>query len=292
MSFARSEDNDDQTASPSETDIPFSARAIEVANVMDALPILSRMAALQAAGDGGSLAYLELRQALTDRLLLTLFEVSSTVAEIVCERDRADQVADRMEEIDSTLVRRLTLVSIVISGVAAVVSGGIGLAGGASTASDASGVAGGVLASVFGGTALFASSKQEFHHERNLLKEIWDNPRASAVISPGVWRFLQTHHKEATARDEVMHAWQQPGRLGERGSPVEEQRIKLFFGTGGIYSATDLRARASMLETLEAQIQLLTEELELFLREVIHQRTRLPKSAGVVNSFGNAPRHD
>ena len=49
----------------------------------------------------------------------------SVTAELVCERDRADQVADRMDEIDVSLVKRLTLASIVIGGVAAVISGGI-----------------------------------------------------------------------------------------------------------------------------------------------------------------------
>ncbi|BCA54606.1 hypothetical protein W02_17460 [Nitrospira sp. KM1] len=274
VSFSRAQEYDSAAPPEVETDIPLSPRALEVASVMDVMPILSSMSKLQSAGETRSIAYLELRQALTDRLLLTMFEVSSAVAEIVCERDRADQVADRMEEIDAAMVRKLTLVSIVVGGVAAAVSGGIGLAGGASTASDAAALAGGVLASVFGGTALFATSKQEFHHERNLLKEVWDNPQQSAVISPAVWRYLQARHKEpeTTARGEVVNAWQQQGRLGEQGSSVQSQRIPLFFGPGGVYTATDLRARASMLETLEAQIQLLTEELELFLREIMQLR--------------------
>ncbi|WP_173043613.1 hypothetical protein [Nitrospira sp. KM1] len=209
LSFSQGRGYDSITGAVDDPNIPLSPQALEVARVMDVLPILSEMAALQFHGQIRSIEYLELRQALTDRLLLTMFEVSSAVAEIVCERDRADQVADRMEEIDSAIVRQLTLISILISGVAAAVSGGLGLAGGSSTASDALGVAGGALASLFGGTALFATSKQEFRHERNLLKEVWDNPRQSSVISPTVWRYLQASHKHplSTARDEVVNAW-------------------------------------------------------------------------------------
>ena len=66
----------------------------------------------------------------------------------------------------------------------------------------------------------------------------------------------------------VLNAWQQKGRLGEHGSDVEQQRSALFFGSGGRYAATDLRARASMLETLEASLRLLHEELEVLIREV------------------------
>jgi hypothetical protein len=241
---------------------------------MDVVPLLVRLTALERAGETHSMAFLELQQSLTNRLLLTLFEVSSVTAELVCERDRADQVADRMDEIDASLVKRLTLASIVIGGVAAVVSGGLGLAGAASDASDAAALAGGVVSAVFGGTALFAGSKQHFSHERNLLGELWENPEQSRAFSPAIWRFLQGHRKDEArnAREEIMQAWRQQGRLGEPGSAGEQERIALIFGPGGTYTSTDLRARASMLETFEAHIQLLSEELEAFLREILQRR--------------------
>ena len=245
---------------------------------MDSLPILARLEDIEVSGGASSIPLLEVRQVLTERLLLTLFEVSSAVAEIVCERDRADQVADRMEEIDTGRIKQLTLISILISGVASVVSGGIGLAGGASMAADAAEVGGGVLASSFGGFALFAESKQEFQHGRNLLKEVWDNPKLSELFSPTLWRFLQRQGGDGTAvREDVIKAWRQQGRLGEQGSSQEQERIALFFGPGGLYSAPDLRARASMLETLQAQIQLLAEELEFFLRELQTRMWRAPQ---------------
>ena len=261
-----------------QTPFSFSSRAIEVAAVMDSVPILARWEDIEVSGGSSSIPLLEVRQLLTERLLLTLFEVSSAVAEIVCERDRADQVADRMEEIDTGRIKQLTLISILISGVTAVVSGGIGLAGGASMAADAAEVSGGVLSSSFGGFALFAGSKQEFQHGRNVLKEVWDNPKFSALFSPTLWRFLQRQGGDGTAaREDVIKAWRQQGRLGEQGSSQEQERIALFFGPGGLYSAPDLRARASMLETLQAQIQLLAEELEFFLRELQTRMWRVPQ---------------
>jgi len=259
-------------------------RSIQTAEVIDVLPILARLTGLQRGAETSEGAFFRLRQELSDRLMLALFEISSTVAELVCERDRADQVADRMDEVDGAIVKRLTLASIVLGGIAAVVSGGIGLAGGSDTSNNAASLAGGVVASLFGGTALFTYSKQDFQHERNLLKEVWDNPKQSAVFSPAVWRFLQRRVNDGshTGRDEVVRAWRQEGRLGEADSPAERERIALMFGPGGTYTASDLRARASMLETLEAQIQLLSEELELFLREFIHER--IQTASGRVSS--------
>jgi hypothetical protein len=54
-----------------------------------------------------------------------------------------------------------------------------------------------------------------------------------------------------------------------------------MFGQGGIYSASDLHARASMLETLQVHIHLMSEELELFLREIIQTNGEyLPQEGG------------
>jgi hypothetical protein len=268
--------SEEQSAADVSADLPFSAQALDVARIMNAIPLLTELAALERAGDTRSVAFMELRQSLTDRLLLTMFEVSSLTPELVCERDRADQVADRMDEVDASLVKRLTLASIVIGGVAAVVSGGIGLAGGSDAANNAATLAGGVVASVFGGSALFAASKQQFTHERNLLGELWQDSHQSSVFSPTIWRFLQERRTDGSRsiREEILQAWRQQGRLGEPGSSAEEARRTLVLGKGGMYTSTDLRARASMLETLEAHVQLLSEELEVFLRETIHRRTR------------------
>jgi hypothetical protein len=272
----------EDTGDSHEATLSLSAQSLDVAKVMDAVPLLARLRTLEQVGDINSIVYMEVRQSLTERLLLTLFEVSSVTAELVCERDRADQVADRMDEVDTSLVKRLTLASIVIGGLSAIVSGGLGLAGAASNASNAADLAGGVVASVFGGTALFAASKQQFSHERNLLAELWENPKQSSAFSPAVWRFLQRPRTDGTRniREEIIQAWQQQGRLGEPGSSAEQARTTLVFGKGGRYTSSDLRARASMLETLEAHIELLSEELEVFLRELFQRRHQLTPQEG------------
>jgi len=263
-------------------ELRLSAQSLEVARVINAVPLLSQLAALERAGEIHSMAYMQMRQSLNDQLLLTLLEVSSVSAELVCERDRADQVADRMDEVDASLVKRLTLTSIVVGGLAAVVSGGIGLVGGSDAANNAATLAGGVVSSLFGGTALFAASKQEFSHERNLLGELWENPDESSAFSPAVWRFLRRPRTGGTrnTREEIIQAWRQQGRLGEAGSSRAEERTALMFGRGGTYTSTDLRARASMLETLEAHVQLLAEELEVFMREMIQQRNQIFQQEG------------
>lgn len=120
-----------------------------------------------------------------------------------------------MDEVDAAKVKRLTLISIVVGGVVSIVSGGIGLAGESSTASNAADVAGGVFTSIFGGTALFMHSEHDFRHQRTLLKDVWEDPNESTIFSPSVWQFLHTRHKDGadTPSKEVVNAWRQEGRL-------------------------------------------------------------------------------
>ena len=247
----------------------FSPDALRVAEVVDALPILNEMAELTLSHRQDSLEMLVRRQRLTDQVLLTFFEVASATAELLCERDRTDQVADRIDEIDNTRIKKLTIASIVLGGLANIVSGGVALAAGASVAGDAANVGGGALATWFGVSALFIHSEVDFRHDRNLLQEIWQDPPEPRMFSPIVWRFLHRSHPEAESpRDQLLNAWRQGGRLGEQGSDEERKRRDLIFGEGGRYAVTDLRARASMLETLEASIRLIYEELEVLLREI------------------------
>jgi hypothetical protein len=257
----------------------FSAEALRVADIIGVMPVLNRIAALEASPRQEPLDMLISRQRLTDQVLLTLFEVASSTAELTCERDRADQVADRIDEIDNARVKRLTIASIVLGGIAGIISGGVGLAAGASTAGEAADVAGGVLASWFGVSALFTHSEVEFRHDRNALQELWADPPDPHIFSPIVWRYLHRAHAAGTdrPREQVLNAWRQGGRLGESGSKKEQQRQALFFGAGGRYAAAELRARASMLETLEASIRLMHEELEVLLREIADHPVDAPQ---------------
>jgi hypothetical protein len=249
--------------------VHFTQDAIRTADTIGALPSLIQLVELHDKSDSSLLKILVRRQQLYDQTTLAILEIESTTAEIICERDRADQLADRIDEVDGAMVRQLTIGSIVIGGVAGIVTGIVGLAGAASTAADASSVGGGALSAWLGVSALFAHSEVNLQHERNILKEVWEDPGQPKIISPILWRYLHRSDNDdaTTPRTELLNAWRQKGRLGEPDSKDEQERRALFFGTGGRYAAPELRARASMLETLEATLRLLHEELEVLVRQ-------------------------
>ncbi|HEY6260161.1 MAG TPA: hypothetical protein VIW47_01110, partial [Nitrospiraceae bacterium] len=55
------------------------------------------------------------------------------------------------------------------------------------------------------------------------------------------------------------------------GSETEQRRIALFFGEGGSYEIEDLRARAAMLDLLESDINLMSQDLERLMEEILLQ---------------------
>jgi hypothetical protein len=246
----------------------FSPLARRIAGTINVLALLNT---LMDSPHPSALEVVIRRLQLMERTQLAILEVDSATAEIVCERDRADQLTDRIDEVDGARVKRLTVASIVLGGIAGIVTGGIGLAASGMVGADATTLGGGVLASWVGLSALFIQSQVDFRHERNILRELWEDPDEPQIFSPILWRYLHQspNANDESPRAEVLNEWRQKGRLGERDSKEEARRRLLFFSTGGRYSAPDLRARASMLETLEASLRLIHEDLEVLVREMI-----------------------
>lgn len=260
----------------------FPDRALDAAYAIQALPLLKELRALEQEANVRELALLKTREKLIGRILLGIEEINSLAAEIYCQADRANQVADRLQDENSSRIRYETLGAIVLAGAAAVASGGAVLAGLAALEGGAA-IAGGTLAAGLGTLALFAETRQEYRHPRNLLREVWEGPRASRLFPPSVWRYLTRQGKAElqgkTYREEVIKSWQQEGGLGEPGSDIERKRISLLFGDGGVYELQDLRARAAMLKLLGSMVELMHQDLEMLIRQVLIQEA-LARAAG------------
>ena len=250
----------------------YSPIAVHIADVMDLLPLLNRMARLEV--DHARPADIErVRRKLVTRLQLATLEVSGLVAEIECEVQRADQVQDRLKDIQTTRTTSQTILGIVFGGLANILSGGIGMATGAGDAGNIVSVTGGALEVLFGTSANFTKVRQEFSHPHNHLAAVWDGSPQSEFFSQRAWRFLTEPSirdiKGHSLRDVMLQTWQEEGKLGEAGSIREKKREELLFGSGGVYDSEQLHVREAMLQQLESSIQLMHQELETLLREVL-----------------------
>jgi hypothetical protein len=228
---------------------------------MDLLPLLDRLAQLENAR--APLADIDrARRKLTTRLQLANLEVSSMVAEIECEVQRADEVQDRLKQAQTTRTTTQTILGVIFGGLANILSGGIGMAVKGGDAANIASVAGGALEVLFGTSANFTKVRQEFSHPHNHLAAFWDGQgKEGEFFSPSVWRFLSAPDirdlEGHSLRDVLIQTWDEEGRLGEAGSRQEKERKTLLFGEGGLYDSEDLHVREAMLHQLESSIQLM-----------------------------------
>ena len=250
----------------------YSPIAVHVADVMDLLPQLNRVAHLESERASGA-AIERARRQLTTRLQLATLEVSSIVAEIECEVQRADEVQDRLRQAETTRTTTQTILGIIFGGLANILSGGIGMATQAGDAANIASVTGGALEVLFGTSANFTKVRQEFSHPHNHLEALWDERKNDEYFTSGIWRFLTEPDirdlEGHSLRDVLIKSWSEEGRLGEPGSRREKDRKALLFGQGGLYDSEDLHVREAMLHQLESSIQLMHQDLEMLLREVL-----------------------
>lgn len=250
----------------------YSPIAVHIADVMDLLPLLNQMAVLEQEHTGEAETE-RIRRKLVARLQLATLEVSSLVAEIECEVHRADEVQDRLKDIQTKRTTFQTILGVIFGGFANILTGGIGIAAQAGDAGNIVSVVGGTLEVFFGTSANFTKAQQEFSHPHNHLAAFWTGDKENTFFSERVWRFLtQPNIRDLeghSLRDVMLQGWREGGRLGEPGSARELAREQLFFGEGGVYTNEDLYAREAMLQELESGIQLMHQDLETLLREIL-----------------------
>ncbi len=262
----------------------FSREAIDIADTIGAAEPLLRLAALEAEGPrtaAAELRALRLRQAVTDRILLAMLDVSGTLAAIDCEGERGDQLRVLLQGTESRRARRLGLASIMVGALTAALSGGLSAAG-AAGAGSAAGIAGGAAEASVAASLLFGSATGELRTERNLLREVWERPARSDLFPPPVWRFLTKrpdgNPDRATVAEVVVAEWRAGELLGREGPEAERTRVALLFGAGGAYTVEELEARDAMLDLLEASIALMSRDLRMRLEELLGRSAPAPAS--------------
>lgn len=253
----------------------FSPRAREVATIIGIHPLLAEFNVLEeemARGlEGASLRFLTVRQELSDRLLLTLFEANSIAAELECEKARTEDLATRLEDIRNDIQQGRTVLAILADSISGVFAGTFLLLG-SEIISGLMDLSGSFAALGFGVAALGGDQAYELKHGRNLMTDIWQGGQSSRQFPAPVWRYLNSPVRERSTRsrrDNIIGSWR--AHLGKPGSKQEIRRTDLFFGEGGIYRINELRNRGEMLGLLKTHVNLMTQDLTLLFRETLHR---------------------
>lgn len=259
----------------------FSPRAREIAAIIGVYDLLAEFQLLEdemSRGlDGASLRSLAVRQELSDRLLLALFEANSIAAELECEKARAEDLASQLEEIRNDIQQGRTVMAILADSISGVFAGTFLLLG-SEILSGLIDLSGSVAALGFGVAALGGDQAYEFKHGRNLMADVWRGGTTSQQFPQPVWHYLSgpvRSNGKRSRRDNIIGMWRT--RLGKPGSKREQRLTELYFGRGGIYRIVELRHRGEMLGLLKTHVNLMTQDLNLLFLETLTHRPSRPE---------------
>ena len=237
----------------------YSQHDLLLANAIGVLPLLQGLISLENNQSlEARLERIDKQQKISARLLLASTQISGLAAELDCEGERADQLGTYLDQRDTKRIRRLTLLSVVIGAATTIATALLSSA----DASKGVGIGGGIVGAGFGGMAAFSSNRiVRFKHQRNLLTDIWYQPKQSLVYPPMIWYVLNEKSFSNTNQYAISHNIRQRWEgYVLNGSSTEQQ--SLFFGEAGDYQADDLHSRANMLNQLQSSVRSINQDLQ------------------------------
>jgi hypothetical protein len=241
------------------------AKVIQVESLLAQIPILEDEVSQNI--PDARVRLVELRQAISDHVLVALFDAFSTAAELECEKGRADALASGMEEKQNDIQQRRTVIALLADATAGFLSG-IFLFGGADVLAGGADIIGNILQGSFGWAALGGQQQFDLRLTRNHLKDVWEGPDSSSLFPQSVWGFLNSPLRQGridSRRQLIVEEWKT--RFGSMEKDKELRRKELFFGGGGTFTGTQLRHRAEMLDRVKSSVRLMGKDLNLLLKE-------------------------
>jgi hypothetical protein len=234
--------------------------------LMHALGILDEGTQLVQLKDdtGYNMHRFQLKQRIQSKVLLAGSEIDAIAAELDCEGQRIEQIAQYMETLNAKHTTRLTVASVVIGAATGIASALV------SNSDWVKGIAigGGVMGAGLSLATLNPRGKKiQLSHKRNLLRNVWLQENNNELPS-FVW-FMLTEKRISNAGTSSLlanlkHRWvryQFDGKEAEGNASVN-------FTEGGIYHVDDLHDRSAMISQLRVEVRSLEQYLNIFLWEL------------------------
>lgn len=267
----------------------FSENSLHVAHALNLMPSLFEYLILlkQLQSDTSitrEMAIFRLSHNLSWKIQNASLQVSAITAEIDCEEERAEQIANSLQQKEDLINTRLTVAAIIVGAAGAITTGVIMRNEGFNPNTvESLGIGVGISEAILGMSILLNKKKAQFRHPRNFLKEIWDGPQKSSLFPPYIWYYLNTPlsqtnsliegTKDENLRIRLKSRWEALEQLGNK--KRKKESIDLVMGEGGKYTAELLKKRANMLDQLEAQIGLIKQDLNRLSNEILDLENRI-----------------
>src|SRR5699024_6167427 len=148
------------------------------------------------------------------RINLASLEISAVTAELDCEEERADQLASFLRNKEEKKETMLTVGSIILGALSAIVTGVLITDKNEGNASDIIGVGVGLADATIGVMMLLNETKIMYHHKRNVLREIWLATETSSIYPPSIWYYLNQHESnKPSLREQLIESWKKFGQI-------------------------------------------------------------------------------
>ncbi|NML59026.1 hypothetical protein [Chryseobacterium cheonjiense] len=244
----------------------FSDQSILILNALDNLDEVHEIMQLKKDNSLESqVKVLQLKTKINSKITIALTELDAVAAEFDCEGERVAQIGNYVDNLNDSRNNKLILLSIV-TGAAASVAGGIVKDNGWSNAID---IGGGVLGAGFGLATLNPKGKKvEFIHQRNLLRDIWNEKLESPNFPPFVW-YMYTERK-FSSKDGVPIAQSIKKRWlhFQFDNNLKAANESVIFSDGGYYRSNDLHNRAAMLNQMQSATRTINQNINYLLLDL------------------------
>lgn len=208
---------------------------------------------------------LQLKTKINSKISISLTELDAVAAEFDCEGERVDQMANYVDNLNNNRNNKLILFSIITGAVTSVAGGIIKN----DNAENIVSIGGGLLGAGLGLATFNPKGKKvEFIHERNLLKDIWEQKLQSHNFPPFIW-YMYTEKKFTGNREHSMIQNMKQRWIQYQFDNDEDAANKsVNFGTGGFYRASDLQNRASMLNQMQSATRTINQNINYLLLDL------------------------
>jgi len=208
---------------------------------------------------------LDLDRRLANAIQRASLEISAVASEIDCEEERADQISYYLKKREDDRETKLTVAAISVGAIATIASGILFATDKDKDLEYAVEVGGSIAEAVLGFMIFTSKPKVEFYHPRNHLEEIWNGKETSMLFPAHVWYYFNYYNpdkpNEPSLRVQILKGWKAIYEWEKNENKHKQNLIALFFGKGGQYTSEHLKARARMLDQLQANITLMKQDL-------------------------------
>lgn len=192
-------------------------------------------------------------------------EIQSVAAQLDCEGERTDQIANYIDNINQKRTARLTALSIIAGSITTILT--VALKN--NDSQNATAIVGGLASSLLSIVTINPHGKKlTWTQNENILEDIWSEKNIHFFIPESLWYVLNekqfSNSGETSLIQSIKKRWKDYIFKGN----IESEDIDLYFRNGGTFVSEDLHNKATMLNQLQATLRSIHQDLSNFTTHI------------------------